>query len=160
VVTLSQSGDSVTYEVQAAYEEKLAGKGSIDDGNHYVAVGLSEDSNMGEDSVIASVNEDSVSLYYNYVTGADREKRYSLRVGDDTPITEVFMVVSGDGALYSSFSTPTSFSYVAPTPEGPVNVDVDLAGGKFILASAGQLGPDGDLSKHSVRAFSEAAVIP
>jgi len=136
--------------------EEEAENGAIDDGNHYVAVGFSDDSAMGKDTAIAAADT-FVSLHYNYIS-PDEEDRYAIEVGDNTAIRNT-QVTSADGALYASFTIPVTFSYVAPTPEGPVEVSNDLAEGKFVLASAGPLN-DGGVGYHSVRAFTEAAATP
>jgi len=153
VVTLVEGFDNIVYEVMATYEEEDPANGAIDDGNHYVAVGISDDQKMGQDSAIVSIDKESVNLYYNFVVD---DYYNSFAVGDDSPILLTFLVMHGSGSLYSSFSTLPNFSFLAPTPVGPVFVNVDFASGQYILASAG---PSGEVGKHSIKAFSDTPVV-
>jgi len=151
--------DKAYFQVFASYVED-PGDGAIDDLNHYVAVGFSDDPDMGEDTVIAASfgfpdDTRSARLHYNY---ARRLTRTSIAVGDDTPIRNPGLR-SGGGSLYASFDIPVEFSYVAPTPAGPVEVTNNLADGKYVLVASGPL-DDQELSYHSVRAFSSEVVTP
>jgi len=159
VVAWEVRGDRAFFEATASYEEDPA-DGTLNDLNHYVAVGFSDDSNMGEDTVIASSfnfpnGTRSARVHYNI---ARRITKTSVPVGDDTAVGSNALSSSA-GELYVAFDIPVVFSYVAPTPNGPVEVTNNLADGKYVLVASGPL-EDHELSYHSVRAFSSEVVTP
>jgi len=147
----------------ARYDEEDPDTGSIDDEYHYVALGFSDDPNMGDDTVYASsygfgitAGSRAVQLHYNYVQGVFHN---SFRVGDDLSVH--FYVLSHDGgALRSAFDINTVLTYIAPTPRGPVDVNFNFYDGKYIMLSAGPLTDGLKLGYHSVRAVSQEIVTP
>jgi len=150
-----------SFDVYAEYEEEDPDNGSIDDLHHYVAVGFSDDRDMGDDTVIAASfgfarSGMSVQLHYNFV---QRLTRTSIRVGDNSAIQDYGMR-SGLGSLSATFDIPIVFSYTAPTPRGPVDVTHDLRAGKYIFVAAGPLDDKGSVSYHSVRASSAEMITP
>jgi len=148
------NGTNANFEMQAAYEEENPEDGTADDGAHYMAVGFSDDDDMGEDTVIAASGR-FVSLYYNY---AGFGSKSALLVGDNSAISDT-QEIRADGAFYARFTIPVSFSYIAPTPSGPVDVTNDLAAGKFVLAASGlSLGPK--LGYHSFRSHTDDIATP
>jgi len=158
VVTWVVDSD-VNFQVLAEYQEEEDEDGTIDDGNHYVAVAFSDDDGMGDDTAIigsTAFSGDSVAVYYNFVDG---RQRGSIAVGDNTAISNGNVEIL-DGALLATFTRPVAFSYTAPTPDGPQEKESDLAAGEYVLASAGPLDEEGEVGYHSVRAITEQPDTP
>ncbi len=156
VASWADNGDQTfTFEVQAAFDG-----GDGDDGDRYLALGFSEDSAMGEDTVVttslAGTFDPPSQLYWNVAASL-----YTVAVTGPPQESNGVDFLDGaqeDSYYYVSFVRDSSISFTNPE-DGTATVDNDLGSGSYyLLVATGPLDEAGLPDQHDGRDTTEQPV--
>ncbi len=90
----------------------------VDDGNHWVAVGLSRDLSMGDDAVVMSSEYHGSLPFWNVDFGVDGEGNpikasVEVDVYDEAALNTIY-VEGFEPNLYANFARNAEFSFMTP----------------------------------------------